>query len=381
MPDGVITIPVETDIRKVIDNALDYMIANIPGWLPSDAHVETWLIQTFGRLSLYRANVDALVSLAIFRYFGRSVLQLPPVDSARATTATTWTFIDDQGYTVPAGTKVGFRVAGDQLIPFSVDTAVTVAPGLDTTPSPVPIRALDGGDAGNGLSGTVELIDTLAFVDTITTVAATSGGADPETDDEYLARLAEELSIAAPRPIIPSDFEVMARRIPGVHRALAIDGYNPDDDTFDNERMVAVAVVDEDGSTVGSTVKDAVDELLQRRREINFVVNVIDPDFTDITVVFTASALPGYDTGILEAAVVAALDDYLSPGKWGGGDERPPAWRYRTHVRYLEIATVINNVPGVDEISALTVNGGTVDIELVGVAPLPNPLNNTGTIT
>jgi hypothetical protein len=53
------------------------------------------------------------------------------------------------------------------------------------------------------------------------------GGADEEDADAYLDRLADALTILAPRPILPQDHATMARQIEGVGRALAIDLYQP----------------------------------------------------------------------------------------------------------------------------------------------------------
>jgi hypothetical protein len=50
-------------------------------------------------------------------------------------------------------------------------------------------------------------------------------------------------------------------------------------------------------------------------------------------------------------------------------------------VRYLEVATVINNVDGVDHITDLTLNGGTADVPLDGVAPLPASVDAGTTIS
>lgn len=50
-------------------------------------------------------------------------------------------------------------------------------------------------------------------------------------------------------------------------------------------------------------------------------------------------------------------------------------------VRYLEVAEVLNRVDGVDYISTLTVNGGTANITLTGVAPLTLAGTVTGTAT
>src|SRR5690606_4047142 len=206
-----------------------------------------------------------------------------------------------------------------------------------------------------------------------------------EDDDAYLARLSRELELMSPRPILPDDFAVLAARVAGVARATAIDGYNPDDDTSDNERMVAVAAIDADGQAVPSGVKAQVEALLQSMREVSFVVHVIDPTYTEIDVAFTAKAFPGYAPADVQARAEQAVADYLSPAHWGlpptGDDTAHGGWWSQPVVRYLEVAAVLDRVEGLDYVSALTVDGGTSDVTLTGAIPLPKPGTIAGTVT
>ena len=76
---------------------------------------------------------------------------------------------------------------------------------------------------------------------------------------------------------------------------------------------------------------------------------VIDPTYTDIDVVFAAKTESGYDTAAVEAAAEQAVLDFLSPARWGlpgYGDRR--VWVDTPKVRFQDIVTVLNNVPGLD---------------------------------
>ena len=256
-----------------------------------------------------------------------------------------------------------------------------------TAPSEVTIRAIDSGAAANGLpAGPVELIDALGFVTAIASTTVSAGGVDAETEAAYRDRLAEELRLSTPRPILPPDFAVLAKRIPGVHRAVAIDGYNPADATFNNERMVAVSGLDINGADVSPATRAEIDAYLQSEREINFVVNVIASTRTVVTVTTTVKAVAGADPVAVKAAVEAALTVYLDDATWAGGAESPPEWRDERVVRYLEVAQVINAVAGVDRITTtgglfdLLVNAGRADITLAGVAALPTSGAHVATV-
>lgn len=370
---GYIDVPLETDPDALAASALDYLAAAIPGWTPYDGHLEVWQIEAVARMVAEARDVGSTVPTSIFRYFGTSLIGLPSIDDAAATVSSTWTMVDSQGYTVDAGTVVAFRLAGDVLVPFEVVNTFTVSPGNTATlAGQVLLRAVEVGTVGNGRTGAMELVDALAFVASVVATTVSSGGVDAESDEAYLGRLAYELELLTPRPILARDFAVLARRTPGVHRAFAIDNYNPSNGTTNNERMVAVAVVDEAGANVSAGTKAAVDALLQSYREVNFVVHVMDPTRTTVNVSTTFKPLAGYEIPALEDAVEAAIADFLDPGKFGGGDLDPPEWRTTaTVVRYLEVASLVDRVPGVDYVASLTLNGGTSDVVLAGVAPLP----------
>jgi uncharacterized phage protein gp47/JayE len=370
---GYVDVPLETDPDTLSATALDALIAAFPGWVPYDTHLEVWLIETLARMVAEARDVASRVPKSIFRYFGQRLLHLDPINAAPAGVFSTWTMADAAGYTVPAGTVVAFRTAGDTLVPFQVLTAFTVSPGnAATLPGQVELAAIDPGTGGNGLTGAMEMVDALAFVAGVAATTVSAGGVEAETDDAYLDRLADELELLTPRPILSGDFAKLARRTPGVARAFALDNYNPATDTFGNERMVAVAVVDAAGAPLSGAVKADVDAQLQAQRETNFIVNVMDPTYTVIAINVTVTALPDFDHVALKADIEAALAAYISPANWGGGDLDPPEWRTTaTVVRYLEVAALVNAVPGVDFVTALTINGGGVDVALAGRAPLP----------
>ena len=242
---GYIEFPVETNPENLAEDAFSYIQTHFPGWVPNDANLDTIMVEVGARLAAEARDVASIVPVDIFAYFGELV-GISPILAAPASAETTWTMLNNAGYTIPSGTQVGIRVAGDELIPFTTVTETIVPPG-STTALNVLIMAVEaGGDQSQigGVGSDVELIDTLDFVLTITQEAPTSGGVDAETEEEYLDRLRTRLQLLAPRPIIAKDYAVMAEDISGVDRAIAIDGYNPINQTYNNERMVAVAAVD-----------------------------------------------------------------------------------------------------------------------------------------
>lgn len=375
--------PLTTNSRTLSADILDRLMTSIPGWVPQEGNLEVWIIEVMANAIAEVLGVASRIPRKVFRYFGKSLIGLAPIDGATATAPTTWTMIDNLGHTIPAGTTVAYRTAAGVLVPFVTAADVIVPAGTGATaPGAITIFASAVGADKNGFpAGALTIVDSLAFVESVVSTGATVGGLDAETDDEYLARLVAELALLAPRPILAADFAVYARQVEGVGRSAALDNYNPATDTFGNEKMVTVAVVDAEGANVAAGIKAAVVTLLESVREINFVVNVIDPTRTVINVAYTVQSLPGYSLPALQDAINAAVTNYIDPAKWGSTPTDSKVWRQVGTVRYLSIAGIIEAVPGVDYVSALTVNGGVVDVNLAGRISLPTVGVVNGVVT
>jgi len=383
-----ITIPFETDPELILNDSVSTLQDFFDGWQPSDGNLDYWLMQIFASEIAELMDVASAVPQAIFRVFGSELMSLPPIEEAVAHTYTTWTMIDNRGYIIPQGTQVSIDSEDGTAIAFETVGDVTVPSGSTATPSgAVLITAIEPGSAADGLGGIgadVALLDPLVFVSDIVMTEETSGGTDAETDDAYLNRLATKLRTMAPRPILPMDFAILARDIPEVRRAVAIDLYNPADHTYGNERMVTIAAIDATGANVSSGTKTAIQTYLDNMREINFVVNTMDPNRTTINVTFTVVALPSFDHTIVANTIITAIENYLDPLVWGWEpvtDPDPLIWTDDNVVRYNEMIALVDRQEGVKYVSALTINGGTVDVTMTGPASLPTAGTITGTAT
>lgn len=382
-----IRVPIETSAEQLEQDTYDLIRTKAPNWEPSDGNLDVWIIQAVTAIAAENRDLASDVLDIIFSYFGSSIMQIPPDYGSPASAATTWTMIDTLGHTIPAGTLVGIPNSAGEVIPFETMVDVVVPAGQTVTAAgAVTIIATALGVAGTALGtpgGTVQLIDILDYVASVTQVAATGGGDDPETFDDYLDRLTEQLRLLSQRPILPNDFAVMARGVPGVYRAVAIDGYNPTNSTYNNERMIAVAAQDSAGNAVSGPVKAQIDALLQANREINFDVRMMDPNYNLINVTATVVRLLAYTAVDVQARVVEAINDYLSPAKWGRDPRFTDAsaeltWINITTLYYNEMISVVDRVEGVDRVSDLTMSlnpaaQARVDITLVSPAALPRP--------
>jgi hypothetical protein len=149
-----------------------------------------------------------------------------------------------------------------------------------------------------------------------------------------------------------------------------------------NERYVTVVPIDAAGLPVSSTVRAAVVTYLDGLREVSFVVAAGTPTYTTVDAAYTVKVATGYDATETKTACDAALTAFLSPATWAGGDASPPVWRSgEATVRFGQAQAALYSVPGVQYVSAFTLNGGSSDVTLTGVAPLPTVGTLTGTTT
>lgn len=372
---GFTDLGVEMDEDELVQEAFAYMQAVFPSWTPNEAHPEVALIEEFCSIAAETAVVASNVGKDIFRQFGRQLIGLEPRDGTQASAVTRWTAVDTLGYIIRAGTQVGYSVTGDQIYSFAVDRDYEIRPGEIYTDGVV-IMATEVGVDANGLSAQeLVVIDALTWVSLVESTNVSTGGSDSESDDSYLSRLRQEMTLLAPRPIVARDFAAIARRVPGVHRAKALDTYDPTDNTYGNARVVTIVPVSADGRPCSEATKLELQQFLDERREINFVINIVDPSYLPIHVIYTAIAFPGEDPAEIHAEAKENVEQLLDPASFGGGSADPPEWRHDNIVYFWEVVAALNAVEGLDRVTALTVNGVTnQDIALFEPAGLPAPL-------
>src|SRR5215467_8462027 len=193
-----IDIPIDTVPTDLADDAFAYIEQQIDGWLPSPGNLDAIMVEALAQLAGELRTLIVLVPDVIFQYLGSTILGLPPYEAVPAHGLSSWTMIDAAGYTVPAGTLIAVTPPSSiSAYAFSVDSDFTVAAGATQALS-IPVTAVEAGAAASGITGTVEVIDALDFVQLVTLDAPTSGGQDAESSDAYLNRLSDLLTLLAP---------------------------------------------------------------------------------------------------------------------------------------------------------------------------------------
>src|ERR1039458_1368778 len=126
---GYISLPITIDPSQLMADAFGFIQAQIPGWQPAEGHLETWLIEAVAAMVATYGTVAAQMPVLVFEYLGGQLLNLPPETGAMAEVPTTWTMVDTQGYTVPAGTVVAFPTSGNTTTQFQTTAPFNVPTG------------------------------------------------------------------------------------------------------------------------------------------------------------------------------------------------------------------------------------------------------------
>lgn len=241
---GFAEISISTSIAELTSRALERLTLAMEakgyvGWKPQPADVLTILIESLGPLMANLSSVASAVPLAAFRNFGTQLLGVAFNPGAAASASTRWTLMPDGEGKYPARTiRAGTQLA---LGSFGFYTASQVEVPEGASSATVRILALEYSAAYNKLTGLIEPVEAIDWVKEVTLEGETTGGAEPESDEEYLTRLSQALTqLALLRPITASDYAICAQAAPStvlpsgveVGRATAIDGYNPETTGF-----------------------------------------------------------------------------------------------------------------------------------------------------
>jgi uncharacterized phage protein gp47/JayE len=125
------------------------------------------------------------------------------------------------GSIIPQATQLTGGISGGVL--YETLAQITVGPG----PTPVDVRAVDPGIAGNLDQGSsLAFVNAIAGVDGATTVVTMGGGVDVESDDELRIRVLERIQ-QPPMGGAAYDYVAWAKQVPGVTRAWAFPEQGP----------------------------------------------------------------------------------------------------------------------------------------------------------
>lgn len=219
-----------------------------------------------------------------------------------------------------------------------------------------------------------------------TNASAASGGTNRMTS-EQIRQLAPETVRVAGRTVSREDYEINARRVSGVARALMVTS----DEIGMEENTGKLFVVPTGGGTPSSALKAAVLTMVTVTypNTLTFSVEVLDPIYLDVNVYTTVFLKSGYAASTVKATIEAALADFFAVSNDDGtpnekidfgfnvkdADGEPAA-----EIAWSDVFNEIRDSVGVrkvdDGVGGLLLNGARSDLA-VGVVQFPR----LGTVT
>lgn len=367
---------------ELIHNAqLDAVAERLPGFdATNDVSVEAILSRAFAGTVAVQVEVMSDVHATILTEVGK-VGGLEQEDAVAAVGTATIETDGTATRSLPAGATFVATAADQSKVPVVTTQDVDVPEGVASVAG-VQVRAVEEGAFANDLTGDLEPDQAYAWLEAVTLDGPLGGGADGETDEEFLDRVSRRQQLLADALIKPENVQLFVTDLPDIGRAVAFNLLDPSAPGVETERSVTVAATDSDGEALNPTVKAAVVAELEARRETNFQFFVIDATYTTVDVALTAYAWPEEMSGAADAIENAVLE-WLSPANWGVPFMSVQAlWSNTAHVRRSDVIGRVERLDSVDwvDTESVKLNGANTDLALTGIAPLTRPGDITITV-
>jgi predicted phage baseplate assembly protein len=239
-----------------------------------------------------------------------------------------------------------------------------------------------GGAIGNVNAGTLTKLDG-AFTDadgnpisiSATNPTRASGGTDRQSIAQIQALAPESIRVLN-RTVSREDFEINARRLPAVARALMLTS-NEDPGIAENAGIVFV--IPQGGGVPSQALKDAVKHQVTvvYPCTLTFQVAVQDPVYLAVDVTATVYLRQGANAKVVRAAIGKALADFFTVSR-PDGTSNPTVdfgWNVKDadgepagEVTFSDVFDVVHDVAGVRKIGDgpgdFLLNGAREDLEL-----------------
>lgn len=254
-------------------------------------------------------------------------------------TATVTLTISGTDRTIIPAEKVFLTADGYQ---FTTDAQATITGGT----AAVPATAADVGAAYNVAAGTITMqIYNLSGITSVTNAAAAFGGADAETDAGLFSRL-DSYRKSTPTSGNAADYKGWALAVDGVGDAKVFPLWN-------GNGTVKVLIVDSNKAPVPDSVVTACAAYIEAMRPIGATVTVLSATGLAVNVSAAVTIDSTTTKATVQTAFAAALKSYLQGIAFS-----------KYMLVYNRIAALLQDIPGVQDFSSLTVNGGTANIAI-----------------
>lgn len=368
--DDAFRLPVDVDVNDIRETLHARMGEQLPGWQPIPSSPTTAILGALATVSAEgRDALQARIRGELMDLIG-FLFGSPRETGTPASSTVTFTAADALGHEIPAATSVWL---GDVEMETVTDAAIPVG----STSISVAVQTVEPGAQANGADDTGVALETstfdwLAETNPVALDAPLALGTDAETDGEYLARLADELAIMSPAPILPASFAVLARRHPAVGYAWCLPGYNASTNTPGVPLHVTLVVAGPAAEALPQQVLDSIRTGIAALLLSDVVLHVISPTYVPVSVTATLVCRPGWDPAAVAAAGEEHLAQVLSPAGHAApsfGDAANPVPAVVIHEN--ELIARGDEVDGVGYVEDLQIGDGSSDRVTLGVRQLP----------
>lgn len=371
MSDIYVGIDLVIDEQANLQTGLDAFGALVPNWKPRTSSFEYGILAAGARLATEQAMAVVAAGDEIFVGYGERVLGFPRNAALPATATLVFALgapAGSAGFKIPSGTAAALTAPDGSVVAFATDIDVTTAAAATTATATA--TALTAGAIGNDLSGVCDLVTTVETQQNVSLagvsiVTPSAGGTDEETIDSYRNRLVVRAQLQSEVPIQPEDFASIATLHTAVARALAIDLYDPTDNTYGHPDTNTTVLQGYDGGPVSTQTLNEVDDDLNSRREVGWLSHVIQVVPVPLDFAVTVTKRPDATDDDVTAAIDAAVKGWANPLTWGS-PERPtdPLWRVVNKVRINDLLGAVWKVEGVAFVESATIEGAGTDYTL-----------------
>jgi hypothetical protein len=272
-------------------------------------------------------------------------------------------------FDIPLDTQLSLAVAGQTVFfATTADTEVTAG----TTTVTVPVSATTNTTLPNGIAVGTQLtpLGQLFFVNTIVLATSPSGGANPETNQQWLNRGITKLQGISPALVVPTQFTAAALNdlTDGVFRAFTVNNWNP---TLSggagaiSEGCVTVAVLAEGDVELTTGQQNDLQSILEAGAVAGLSIFVVNPNVLTLPITCTVWQEPGFTVDQVKANIATQL---AAPVSAGGAGLTTDQWPWSSVVRLNALITAITQTPGVAFVATMT--SPNADVSVPGVAPL-----------
>jgi uncharacterized phage protein gp47/JayE len=336
---------------RLIDTTIGSIIRSVA---EANAAVVLWLQGLLvALLAITRASTSTGTDLDTWMA-DYSIVRLPAVAATGNVTFSRFTPTNAATILVGASVQTGdgtqvFQVVADTTNPAYAAGVYTVAAGVSSLA--VKVQAVVAGAGNNVVIGAINTLATaISGIDTVTNAAAFTNGADAESDTALRTRFVAYVASLSKATAQAVGYAITSLQT-GLSYTLTENLTYPGATDYG----YFYVVVDDGTGTPGSTLLTNVANAINAVRPVTSRFGVFAPVVVNATVVMTATIAVGYDPVATKVIVDNAVTNYINA--LGLGNSLP-------YTKILQIA--YDASPGVANISALTVNGGTADLAATG---------------